>query len=82
MREFTKLDRLKIFDYVEEAVNEWGGKILRCVHMRTVVKFNIADCAIVNVEECVNQRLGKYAYPWESWSSKPNLLKVGWRVRG
>lgn len=81
MRAFTRLDRLKIIDYVEEAVSAWGGKILGVVQMRTAVRFNIADCAITNVEDCVNQRLGKYAYPWEAWIPRQNLLKVSWRVR-
>lgn len=50
--------------------------------MKTVVKFRVADCDMMRLEDHVNQRLGKYAYPWISWTPKPNLLKVSWYVRG
>lgn len=82
MREFTRLDRQKVLEYVEDAVTAQGGVILKVLQMRTVVKFFIVDCAIWNVADHVNQRLGKFAYPWESWASKQNLLRVGWRVHG
>ena len=82
MREFTRLDRQKVLEYVEDAVNAWGGKILKVLPMKTVFKFFIGDCATWDVADHVNQRLGKFAYPWEACASRQNLLKVGWRVRG
>ena len=82
MRSFTKSDWQKVCECVESSVVALGGRILHADLLKTVVKFRVVDCDLTCVQDRVNQHLGRYGYPWESWFPEPNLLKVAWVARG
>ena len=73
----SKIDIAKIHEFVLDAVEGVGGRIVEYHVEDDEVVFELADCEVEVVEDRVNQRLGHYAYPWISYVKRPNLLSVG-----
>ena len=74
---FSEIDIAKMDEFVLDAVESGGGRIVEYHVEDGEVVFKLADCEIEVVEDRVNQRLGHYAYPWISYVQRPRTLAVG-----
>ena len=73
----SSIDCLKIREFVEDAVGRVEGRVQSFRNDRFEVVIDLACREIERVSDLVNQRLGRYAYPWESYVVGENLLVVG-----
>lgn len=73
----SKIDREKMREFVEEALEVCGGEIVSSRETDEGIQVQIAGVELTRIEDFVNQRLGHYAYPWTSWVSGDRTLELG-----
>lgn len=66
-RDLGDLEKCKICDFVEDEVRGMDGKIVKVVYKEDCVEFYVTECSMMLLQCRVNQKFGKYGYPFESW---------------
>lgn len=73
----SKIDREKMREFVDEALEVCGGEIVSSKETAEGIALELAGVELTQIEDFVNQRLGHYAYPWTSWVSGDRTLELG-----